>query len=340
MFQLTPLNRNLSSALRDAMHPKEKVRLSAIDDLAKLGVDEEGSEARGALERVLREDASVEARAHAALALADSASRRSVPLLLDALGDEAPRVRQMALLALGELAEPSDGAVISALKAALTESAPALRFQALTALVNLGVDADPELERALSDSDVMVRSLALRLIDERSDTQGSLPQPLKQQVGASLDDENPGVRLAAAIVLTRHGATPAASVLCDLLNGPSEGFDPEDEQAAIELVRERKLRGAIAGLQRRARRGWFTGFSPFAWQARAALAVLGDGGAKKAILRGLAAWSWDARTVAVVAAGRARLKEAEAVLLAMRGKPSSADPLAVEDALRSLDGAA
>jgi len=74
----------------------------------------------------------------------------------------------------------------------------------------------------------------------------------------------------------------------------------------------------------------------FAFQARIALAKLGDRRAIETILRDLSAWNRDARTLAVVAAGRARLAEAKPLLESMRGKAGRAEPEAVEAALQEL----
>ncbi|HEY8947226.1 MAG TPA: HEAT repeat domain-containing protein, partial [Polyangiaceae bacterium] len=76
---------------------------------------------------------------------------------------------------------------------------------------------------------------------------------------------------------------------------------------------------------------------PFSYDARIALARLGDARAKSAILRGLGAWSFDARTLAVAAVGRARLREARDVLIAWMESPERADPTAVREALARLD---
>ena len=93
---------------------------------------------------------------------------------------------------------------------------------------------------------------------------------------------------------------------------------------------------ARAALSRRAF-GFFGLFrDPLAWHARVALARLGDPQAKSAILRGLSALTRDARTIAVAAAGRARLREARPILDRMT--PAQADPETVRDALADLEG--
>jgi HEAT repeat protein len=162
MLKLPALTRNLPAALRDATHAKESVRLSAVSDLGALAQSHQ--DAVHALERALAEDTSVEVRAAAAVALADGASQGSVSLLLRACEEDAPRVRQMALLALGELARAASPGVAPALHRALDDPLPALRFQALCALATLGVDVPASIMRGLRDGDVQVRLLALRLL--------------------------------------------------------------------------------------------------------------------------------------------------------------------------------
>jgi hypothetical protein len=58
--------------------------------------------------------------------------------------------------------------------------------------------------------------------------------------------------------------------------------------------------------------------------------------ARAAILNGLDAWTHQARTFAVVAAGQAAIDEARARIQAFRGDPRRAAPEAVEEALRAL----
>jgi hypothetical protein len=76
------------------------------------------------------------------------------------------------------------------------------------------------------------------------------------------------------------------------------------------------------------------------WHARVALAELGHVRARSAIVQGLSAWSRDARTLAVAAAGRARLVEARERLKRMVGAPGRAEPDAVKEALAAIEGRA
>jgi len=70
-----------------------------------------------------------------------------------------------------------------------------------------------------------------------------------------------------------------------------------------------------------------------------ALARMGHERAAREIVRDLRAWDRGQRTLAVAAAGRARLGAAREIIAAMRGDERRADPHAVEEALGALDAA-
>jgi hypothetical protein len=141
--------------------------------------------------------------------------------------------------------------------------------------------------------------------------------------------------MAAGLVLVKSADRTAESGVCALLNDPSLRIAEEEELHALEVVADLGLVDAVPGLRRRARNSLFTSNSG-PWPARVALALLGDERGRRQILRGLGAWSWETRTQAVVAAGRARLQAAQTKLEALRDRPSSADPQAVQDALRRI----
>ena len=297
--------------------------------------------ARDALVARLLHDTTAEVRAAAAIALADAGAPTTVPALIEASKDTRISVRQMALLALGEVGTSGDPGVMETLRDALAEEAAPLRFQAVIASHRLDV---PDVERVLvdatADRDAEVRHVAFRSLEERATAgDGGSARALSGAVAAAahtaLDDSVLAVRLVAAILLARHGDTAGASVLAEIATPARRALDPEDEQAAIELAGELRLSAARRGLTRRAF-GRLTGRDRFAFDARIALAKMGDERARAAILRALAAWSRDARTLAVVAVGRARLAEAKSALLAMRGDPSRAEPEAVGEALALL----
>jgi HEAT repeat protein len=168
MFQLRPLPRTLNAALRDVEDPKVSVRKSALLDLSRLAHGDDRAVALTALaERLVKDDAA-EVRSAAALALADAQARGDIEALLAARDDAHAVVRQMVVLALGELAPRGHREARDVIERALSDSEGALRFQALLAASKLfPEDLDDRLETAVTDSDGRVRYLALRVLDER-----------------------------------------------------------------------------------------------------------------------------------------------------------------------------
>jgi hypothetical protein len=248
-------------------------------------------------------------------------------------------VRQMALLALGEVGTAGDPRTLDVVRSALVEASPALRFQALIACHKLAPaeDAETALLAATGDADAEVRYLAYRLLEERATSEDGKVLPseaVRQAANAALSDSLLGPRLAAAILLARSGDERGNAVLAEAVSD-ARGVDPEDEHTAIVLSGERRIEAARPGLERRAFRTFF-GRDRFSYDARIALARLGDDRARRAISLGLRAFSRDARTLAVVAAGRARLVEALAAIETMRGDAARAEPEAVEEALLLL----
>lgn len=339
MLGFSPLPRTLAAALRDAGDKKLEVRVSAVRDLGRHAAEGAG-QAVARLIEVLAKDSRAAVRAEAALALADASATSALPELVARAGrDDALRVRQMALVALGELATAEDEAACSAIDRALGDGHPELRFQALIAWVGVkGDDAGDALRRAMRDEDAHVRYVAFRLAEERWLAGGAaeLSDELSRAAKHGLEDDAAEVRLAAALLLGRAGDASGERAIVDAIGGGSGAGEPEDAEAAIDLAAQLGLSAARSGLERRAFGVFGVSRDPFSWHARVALARLGDERARRAILRGLGAWSLDARTLAVAAAGRARLAEARPLVLAMRGQPERADPAAVEEALALL----
>lgn len=341
MLGLSPLPRTLPAAIRDVRDKKLLVRVSALRDLARLAREGDRDQVVPVLLAVLAEDSAPGVRADAAIALADAEAREGLAELLTAARtDEALRVRQMAILALGELASEDDQAACAFLERSLEATEPELRFQALIAVATIaGQRALDAVVRGVADEHPHVRYVALRLGEEHwamTDSGARLPEVLGDAARAALKDEAPEVRLAAAILLAHAKDTSGADVLAAAVNDGEGTKEPEDEQAAIDLAGELGLTSARPGLERRAFGSFGLPSDRFAWQARVALARLGDDRAKRLILRGLTAWTRDARTMAVAAAGRAALTEARESISAMRGRPDRAEPDAVEEALQLL----
>ncbi len=335
MFGLPPLPRTLEAALRDSEHREPRVRLSALADLVRLTRTAERERAMLALIAMLRSDAHAEIRAEAAIGLADAGATGGRAALLAALDDPMVRVRQLALLALGELAEADDHELGERLSALLDAPEPALRFQSLIACERLLPErAEPMLRKAASDVDPEVRAMALRLARKRWPATDA-PAPLFECALAALGDESPPVRAAAALWLGSLGDARADDVLVGVLEEKAPRGSESDLEEAMDLAARRGIARARPALERRAF-GILRRPDALSWHARIALARLGDGRARESILRGLGAWTRDARTLAVVAAGRAGLGEARPRILAFRGDPSRAEPEAVEEALKAL----
>lgn len=340
MLGLAPLPRTLAAALRDVEHKKVEIRLSALKDLGRLAAEGK-SEAVRALSAALANDTAPAVRSEAAVALADARATSAVPELLAALTeDPVVRVRQLALVALGELGSGDDAELRARVEACLRDAEPELRFQALIAVAHLfGSAAEHALVRGARDEDAYVRYVALRLFEERWLASGAseLPATMATVAERALRDDSADVRLAAAILLARAGRRQGEDILVRAVVSGEGTREPEDAEAAIDLVGELGLESARAGLEKRAFGFFGRSSDPFAWQAKVALARLGHTRATASILGGLASWSRDTRTLAVTAAGRARLRQAMPLISAMRGRPERAEPEAVDEALSLLE---
>ncbi|HEX4341680.1 MAG TPA: HEAT repeat domain-containing protein [Polyangiaceae bacterium] len=338
MFGLEPLPRTLEAALRDLKSNTERIRASALRDLGRHGGTEDSRAASDAMAAVLDGDPSPEVRGAAALALADAGAHDAIEAVLRAAGDVNVHVRQMALIALGELGDATEARVASVVKDAANDPVAALRFQALIAANALALpQAGAMLLEGTNDADGEVRHIALCLLEERAtgDTEFVLDDAVRAAARARLTDVSLRVRLVAAILLARTGDRSGSVAIVDGIAARDAAVDPADRQAAIVLAGELGLRAAAPALTRHAF-GVFGRGSRFVFEARIALATLGDARAKSSILRGLTAFNRDVRTLAVVAAGRAHLVEALPLLEAMQADERRAESLAVTDALLAL----
>jgi HEAT repeat protein len=343
VFKLALLPRNMEAALRDVASDKFEVRLSAVKDLGRLADGAARVAVLDRLEELLEADGAAGVRSEAALALAEARAVERLDALLAALSDDHERVRQMALLALGEVARADDARVVEALRDALGSGAAALRYQALVALHHLEALCEDALVAALDDADAQVRYVALRVAEERwvgaergrEAAPAAFPAAIIARIRGAAEDTVPKVRLGAAILLGRARVEGPRAPLVDAVNDGTGVREPEDEQAAIELCGALGLDAARRGLVRRAF-GWRIGRDAFYWQARVALAKMGDARAIESILRGLGALGRDARTLAVAAVGEAGLVEALGRVRAMRGDDRRVDQNAVQQTLTQL----
>ncbi len=339
MFRAPSLHRTLEAALRDLGADKPGVRAASAHDLA-LRVDEARGRVLAALEGALK-DASAPVRKAAATALADVNAVESVPALLGACDDADLEVRGAVLSALGEL---GDSAAVEKVRAALRDARPEVRFQAVIAFPRVArtkKEAVEALLQATHDEDGFVCQIALRMAEEvAGDDRNALDERVFLRARALLLHGPPTVRVAAAVFLARASAERADRAVREVLVAVAldelRSGDGEDEAAAIELCGELDLRAARVGLEKRAFSRVVLRRDRLAWHARVALARMGHERASQEIVRELGSWDRDRRTLAVAAAGRARLAAAHALIAAMRGDAARADPGAVDEALASL----
>ena len=341
MFGPTPLRRTLEAARRDLRHRHEHVRLSAVEDLALSAGTTAVEQASRLLVGVLQQERSAVVRARAASALADLGAHGCVDELCAAASDPDPKVQQMALLALGELAPRGHPSAQRVLDGPLRAGAPALRFQALIAATRLREDRGRvAVVAAMGDEDEELRELAFRLAeeDDRSSDEPTASVALSRAREA-LDDPSLTVALAAALfLLSRHDECGRSRIVA-AIGRRGRRLRVEDRADAIRSAGERGWQEAVEALTGLAR-GWLGLRSDgLAWHARVALARLGDPWACQSIERDLRSWNRDTRTLAVAAAGQARLTRSRSTLLSMRGDDTRADPDAVREALRLIEEA-
>ena len=341
MFSAPLLPRTLEAALRDLGAAKPSVRAGAVRDLTRHESEAREDVIRG-LERALRDEAA-EVRAAAATALADTRAVESLPALLLAVEDDHPMVRQMAICALGEIGDPR---ATERLRRALRDARAEVRFQAVIAFPRVSASPDAVVEALLEstrDEDPLVCHIALRMAEEVG--AGEIDPRFIARARALVEHASGDVRVASALLLAHDAQAAhaprdarAEAVLVGVSRGAIKTHDREDEAAAIERAGVLGLEAARPGLEKRAFGGFLgLGKDPFAWHARVALARMGHDRACREILAELGSTDRDVRTLAVAAAGRARLSAARERLAAMRGDEGRVDPGAVAEALALLD---
>jgi HEAT repeat protein len=193
-------------------------------------------------------------------------------------------------------------------------------------------DATEAIAGALSDPDASIRYIAIRIAEEQGET-----ERIVARLSDLLKDADGSVRVAAAIALARAGDDRGAGVLLDVVARRLKVREADDEAAAVQLVGEMGLRAAIPYLERRAFGVMARlGRDAFAFQSLVALARMGHERASSRILSDLGARSRDRRTLAVAAAGMAKLFCARPLIEAMRGDEARAEQDAVAEALEAL----
>ncbi len=350
MLTPTPLPRTIEASFRDLGSQKAATRASAIRDVVRHSARSDATRARAIphFEKALRDDRSPAVRAEAALALADVAASEALPILLVAVEDEDSHVRQMAISALGEI---GDLRAVHRLERALRDQRPEVRYQAVIAFARVAKN-DPAavagaLLHALDDEDSAIRYIAMRVAEEGlAVDSGAAPfraPAIVDNAQRFIEGVDDALAVAAALYLTRTGSERGRRLVLDVVAEVRSTPEIEDVQGCIELVGELGLREAIEHLERRvwgSRRlvrsllSWGAGDSAnCSWHARIALARMGHERARAEIVADLASWRRETRDAAVVAAGRARIREART---ALENLGDSVDDALVREALVRL----
>jgi len=340
------LSRRLEAAMRDVQSSKSSVRLAAARDLSPYVDSTDRDRVVAQLTRVMLDDSNTEVRAAAVLALVDGGAAEAVGAMLKVARGGPPRVRQMALLALGEIAVAGMPEATEVAHEALESELPALRYQGLVTLKSLQhLNAIGPIALRAADEDPEVRWVVVRLLDElwtsipdSAVNEVELTQ-LQQEVHKALRpllyDDNPRVRATATLVLARIGDHRAAEAIPRLLDQTEPRLDVEDEGLAIELAGHLQIQAAKAALGKRAwPLFWET---PTSWRARVALAQLGDERARSAVLQSLHSRSPSKCARAIEAVGRIGLVRARPRLLSLLENPTIYDVDAIRTALKRLD---
>lgn len=328
--------RSFEAALRDSASDTFKVRAGAAADL---GGHAEGHRAEvvEALTRLLG-DEHADVRAAAVTAIGHIGAREATDAVIALTDDAHAFVRQMALSTLGDL---RDERALPVFMSALKSNEPSDRFQAVIGWARTSRNAErvrKVLLDATRDEDHLVRHIGLRMAEERGNDDEHVDPAIADRAKALLDDDSDIVRVAAAIILARTGRRDGAAILAAVASREIITTEHDDEAAAIELCGELGLRNATPGLVKRAfSRVILLSHDPFAWHARVALATLGHPKGVKWVLDELRAWTRERRTLAVAAAGRARLMAAKELITAMVGDDERADADAVTEALARLE---
>ena len=315
MFSPSPLPRNLEASFRDLGSQRWETRVSAVKDVVRHARRSDATRARALplLAHLLRDDPSSAVRSEAATALADINASEALPTLLLAVEDDDQHVRQMAIAALGEIRDARAGA---RLQRALVDSRPEVRYQAVIAFARVASDLSDirdAVARAMSDTDPDIRYISLRVAEERLADAGvdydserhtcaacseeariaiaSLGDPrLVTRARELTSAPNATVAVAAGLYLARLGHPDGLATVVDVVAGTRKTSELEDEAACVDCAGELGLRDAIPHLERRAwsPRTWVRAVlsfgsgdrSSFAWNARAALALLGHARAR------------------------------------------------------------
>jgi HEAT repeat protein len=346
----------LERALKEDTSPS--VRSEAAVALADIGASE-------ALPILLFavEDDDPHVRQMALSALGEIGDARASHRLERALRDPRPEVRYQAVIAFARVAKDDSLAVASALARALDDDDGAIRYIAMRVAEErlaaspseapvrpsgplaacpsgaTGRSSDPMAAPVSEASESCSRDAA----PGEADVEMMCSPPILTRAEQLVDDPDDALAVVTALYLARLGRPRGRDIVLDVVAERRTTPEIEDEQACVELAGELPLREAIPHLERRAwgtRRvlrsllSWGAGDgASCAWHARIALARMGHERARLEILADLTSWRRETREAAVVATGRARIREAREPL---ENLGASVDEALVREALVRL----
>ncbi|MDF2696520.1 MAG: repeat protein [Labilithrix sp.] len=229
------LPRNLEASVRDLESPKANVRASAVEDLVRHARGDDSVRTRAIpllVQRLTDEDPRV--RSAVAVGLGDLEATEAVTALLVTVEDESAHVRQMALNALGEI---GDVRALPRLRRALVDSRPEVRYQSIIAFARVadrsgGLEAsevDDALFSAANDADDAIRHIALRVAEERLDN-GHAPEARLLARARALVDLREEPRPSPHVAL-------AAAILL------AKSGDERGNDLIVRIVRGEKIAG-------------------------------------------------------------------------------------------------
>jgi hypothetical protein len=160
--------------------------------------------------------------------------------------------------------------------------------------------------------------------------------PLIPRLRTVLHDRNLRVVAAVHLLLARWGDADAIRDLAALLSANGSSLERQDELDAIRLAARFRVVEAKSALQKRAWPRFFD--TSVAYEARVALAHLGDSRAEQSILRDLHSSVASRCARAIEPVGLLRLVDGRTRLIQLLESPERFDVEAVRKALQRLDG--
>jgi hypothetical protein len=238
------LPRNLDASVRDLSSTRAEVRASAVEDLVRHARAEPWVRARAVpllIQRLTDEHPRV--RAAVAVALGDLDATEAVTALLVTVEDGDPHVRQMAINALGEI---GDTRALPRLRRALKDPRPEVRYQAVIAFARV---ADRGLAAGRRDAAGVLDASEVddALFEAASDDDDAIAHIALRVAEERLDQGRaPDGRLLArarALVTGAHDGKASAHVVVVAAILLAKAGDERGHDIVLRVVRGEKIGG-------------------------------------------------------------------------------------------------